>query len=91
MENKKNYALIFTYSFDPEVSVYPFETEEEAIEALEKSYTEELRIDIEENGWDSVGTIQPDKRYACIKTNFADRTDSTEMYVGNVHEWKNQS
>ena len=36
MEKTMSYAVIFTYSFDDEVAVYLFETEEEAKEEIEK-------------------------------------------------------
>ena len=43
-----NYAVIFTYSFDSEVSVYLFKTEDEAKKFLLDSLKEEVRIDIED-------------------------------------------
>lgn len=82
----KSYAVIFTYSFDSEVVVYLFDTVEEAREFLASSYREEMRIDIEENGWDSVGSIDESGDYASITTTFySGDTDITEMRVGNVY------
>ena len=86
MKADMNYAVIFNYSFDDDTPVYLFSTEEEAIKFLTESYREELRIDLEENEWDSVGEIQPDNRYARITTHFTDKDDITEMRVGNIYK-----
>lgn len=80
-----NCAVIFTYSFDSEVAVYLFEREEDAVKFLFDSYSEELRIDLYENGWNSVGEISPDGLYAKITTSFPDGEDVTEMYVGTIY------
>lgn len=45
----KYFAVVFTYSFDCDSSVYLFDTQEEAIKFMTESYKEELRIDKEEN------------------------------------------
>ena len=63
MVQTMNYAVIFIYSFDDEVAVYLFETEEEAKNFLANSYKEELRIDTEENEWNSEGTFSEDGWY----------------------------
>lgn len=84
-----NYAVIFTYSFDDEVAVYLFSTEDEAKKFLRESYLEELRIDTEESGWDSVGEISSDGWYAKITTNFysgCPHTDVTEFRIGNIYQ-----
>ena len=81
-----NYAVIFTYSFDDEVAVYLFETYDEALIFLTESYNEEMRIDIEENGWDSYGSIDENTGVAYIFTRFADHTDKTTMMIGNIYE-----
>lgn len=89
MEKTMNYAVIFTYSFDDEVAVYLFETEEEAKNFLESSYKEELRIDIEENGWHSEGTISEDGWYAKIEIYFGDggsEPNVTEFRIGNIYQ-----
>ncbi len=80
-----NYAVIFTYSFDEDVAVYLFDDEASAKKFLKESYEEELRIDIEENGWNSSGHINDEGNYAEIVTYFSDRTDITEMKIGNVY------
>ena len=69
-----NYAVIFSYSFDCEVAVYLFKTEEEAVQFLRDNYETELRIDNEENEWNSIGTISDDGWSAEIITSFGDRT-----------------
>ena len=89
MEKTMNYAVIFTYSFDDEVAVYLFETEEEAKNFLESSYKEELRIDTEENEWNSEGTISDDGWYAKIENYFGDEgsePDVTEFRIGNIYQ-----
>ena len=86
MEKIMNYAVIFNYSFDSDVAVYLFENEEKAKEFLKGSYEEELRIDTEENGWDSRGYINSDGTYAKIETLFSDHTDKTEMRIGNIYQ-----
>lgn len=81
----KSYAVIFTYSFDPDAAVYLFDTFEEAAEFLAKSFEEELRIDLEENKWNSVGSISEEHDYAKITTTFYDHEDMTEFHLGNVY------
>lgn len=80
-----DYAVIFTYSFDDECSVFLFNTFDEAMTFIKDSYQEELRIDIEENGWDSYGTINEESGIAEIFTRFADHEDTTTMRIGFVH------
>lgn len=83
-----NYAVIFSYSFDGDVAVYLFETEEEAVAFLRSSYEEELRMDIEESGWISSGEISDDGWYAKIETASMGcmGVDITEFRIGNVYE-----
>ena len=89
MEKTMSYAVIFTYSFDDEVAVYLFETEEKAKNFLISSYKEELRIDIEENEWNSEGTISDDGWYAKIENYYGDEgsePDVTEFRIGNIYQ-----
>lgn len=89
MEKTMNYAVIFTYSFDDEVAVYLFETEEEAKNFLANSYKEELRIDTEENEWNSEGIISKDGWYAKIENYYGDEgsePDVTEFRIGNIYQ-----
>ena len=74
----KSFAVVFTYSFDSDSSVYLFETEEEAKTFLRQTYEEELRIDAE-NGRDSEGFINEDGLYANITNSFDDGDDFTEV------------
>lgn len=82
----KSYAVVFTYSFDTDSAVYLFDTEEKAIDYMMKSLEEELRIDQEENGWDSTGYVTEDKMHAKIITHFPSGDDVTEMHIANVYE-----
>lgn len=81
-----NNAVIFTYSFDSEVAVYLFETWDKAWEFLKDAYENELRIDVEENGWDSYGFIDKEEGTAYIYTRFADNTDKTSMMIGTIYQ-----
>lgn len=81
----KDYAVVFTYSFDADAAVYLFDTVLEAREFLFKSYKEELRIDTEENGWSSEGYIQEDGMYAKITNHFQDGDDVTEFHLSLIH------
>ena len=81
----KSYAVVFTYSFDTDSAVYLFDTEDAAIDYMLESYEEELRIDKEENGWDSEGYVTEDDMYARIVTHFPDRDDITEFHIANVY------
>ena len=60
------YAVIFTYSFDTDASVFLFDKEEDALTFLRESYDEECRIEREENGWEIESEISTDGRYARI-------------------------
>lgn len=81
-----NYAVIFRYTFDEEVAVYLFATEDEAKKFLRESFEEEVRIDMEENGWDTNAYIDEDGRSAAIFNRFSDRTDVTYMDIGNIYQ-----
>lgn len=82
----ESYAVVFTYSFDTAAAVYLFDTLLEAREFMFKSYKEELRIDVEENGWNSEGYIQEDGMYAKITNHFQDEGDDvTEFHVANIY------
>ena len=80
-----NYAVVFTYSFDDDVAVYLFEDEFSAKDFLISSYKEELRIDKEENGWNSVGMLSDDGWYAKIATPFFEHEDVTEFRIGRIY------
>lgn len=82
----KSFAVLFTYSFDCDSSVYLFDTQEEAIKFMTESYKEELRIDKEENEWNTEEYMAEDKMYAKIVNHFADGDDVTEFHVANVYD-----
>ncbi len=81
-----NYAVVFTYSFDYDVTVYLFKNEEEAKEFLYNNYIEELRIDTEENKFDVDSYVSDDGWYAKIVSHFSDRDDITEYRIGNIYQ-----
>lgn len=82
--NNMPYAVVFPYSFDDETVVYTFATEEEARKFLEDSYTEELRIDTEENGWNSEGKKLSENHYI-ITNHFADHDDVTNFNFACIY------
>ncbi len=86
MINSK-YALIVTYSFDEEVPVFLFDTEEEAQNALKEMATKEHLID-KDNGWDTELKFSESGNYAQITNHFMDRTDVTKFYVGDIKDCK---
>lgn len=86
-----NFAVITTYSFDPETVVHLFEREDSAKDFLRKSYEEELRIDTQENGFDSEGRISEEGWYASITNHFNDHDDITEFRIGYVRDSKTES
>lgn len=53
---------------------------------MTESYKEELRIDKEENEWNTEGYMAEDKMYAKIVNHFADGNDVTEFHVANVYD-----
>lgn len=53
---------------------------------MTESYEEELRIDKEENAWNTEGYMAEDKMYAKIVNHFADGDDVTEFHVANVYD-----
>jgi hypothetical protein len=73
------------YSFDPSKIVNgPFNTEEEAWDAMESIADEEHRIDTDENGW----RTQIIKNKTCgeitIKNFFTAGTDVTEFFLFEI-------
>lgn len=82
----KNYAVIFRYTFDSEVVVHLFAELDEAQKFLRDSFNEEVRIDKEENGWDTNAYIDDDGMSAAIFNRFPDRTDVTYMDIGNIYQ-----
>ena len=80
-----NYAVIFRYTFDEEIVVHLFATIEEAKKFLKDCYEEEVRVDTEENGWDTHSYFSEDGLSAAIFNRFYDRTDITYMDIGNIY------
>lgn len=60
------YAVLFTYNFDNDSSVYLFDDFESAQEFLKNAYNEEVRVETEENGWDVDATHTDDWTFAKI-------------------------
>lgn len=85
------YVVVVSYSFDVEKSVWLFDTEEEAIEAIKKQFEEEKRIQIEENGRvlgeDIICVITEDGYYAKIVIDFEDDADVMEWTIGDIKNY----
>ena len=81
-----NYAVVFTYSFDLDSAVYLFHDFESAVSFLRNSYEEEVRIDKEENEWETISEITNDGRYAKITNIFCDHRDITEMHLASIYQ-----
>lgn len=88
-EARMNYAVVFTYSFNDDVAVYLFEDLESAEKFLVDNYREELRVDVQENGYITSSYITNDHRYAAITDHFEDHDDITEMYIGQIYDPEN--
>ena len=81
-----NFAVIVTFSYDPQVSVLLFEEWADAMEFVKKDILEEYRIDIEENEFDSEYVIYEDEGRAVLTTHGNDSTFVTEWRIGDVFE-----
>ena len=66
MKYLKDYAVVFSYSFDTDCAVTLCESLEQAIAYLKQSFEEELRIETEENGWEVETFHSEDWTYAEI-------------------------
>ena len=90
MPKRRLYPLVTHYSFDAEVPVWLFDTEEEAIAELRRQFEEEKRIELEENerteGEDIFFKISDDGTYASITHIIGDNEpdDVTEWTLGNL-------
>ena len=81
----KSYAVVFTYSFDSDVAVYLFDTEEEAKAYLLGCLHEEMRIQTEENCWDSEYTLTNDGWEATIISHMRFGDDVMKIRIGRVY------
>lgn len=85
MKSTQQYAVTVTYSFDADVVVYLFDDEDTAKGFLYSNYKEELRIDMEENGFNVESNISDDGWYAEIICYFNDHDDTTKFRIGRVY------
>lgn len=87
MENL--HVVAVHYSFDREVPIWLFKTEQEAIDFIRKDYERELKIEIEENdrelGNDIWAHISDDGTFAQIRVRYTDEDDDiTEWAIGDI-------
>lgn len=54
-------AVVLSYSFDDEMSVYLYNTRSEALRAAQDMYDEEYRIETQENGQEMGECVRPDE------------------------------
>lgn len=83
MENIK-YAVVTTYSFDPDVPVALFDSEEAAMAHMREQWEKEKRIDIEENGWTTEANFFEEEGRAEVKNTFPRPDGSVDT---NVTTW----
>lgn len=78
--------LVIHYSFDSEVPVYLFDSEEDAKKELKRQFDEELRIQTEENGHVLDEDIFTDvaEDWASITIYWDENKDVMEWAVGNI-------
>lgn len=81
-----NYVVMFTYSFDNDSAAYLFPDLERAVSFLKANYEEQLRIDIEENEWETISELRPDGMYAKITNIFCEHKDVTEMHIAPIYQ-----
>lgn len=88
--NRRLFPLVTHYSFDAQVPVWLFDTEEEAIAELKRQFEEEKRIELEENerieGEDIFFKISDNGTYASITyvVGGNEPDDVTEWTVGDL-------
>ena len=80
-----NYAVVVTFSFDPQVSVLLFDTWEEAMSFIKKDILEEYNTDLE-NGWDTEMAIFENEGRAILTNHFHDKDDITEWRIGDIFD-----
>ena len=78
----KQFAVVFTYSFDQDCAVYLFDTEVEAVNYLRENYEEELRIEREENNQNPIAYIEEDGWYAQITSG----DGSIYYHIANIYK-----
>lgn len=84
------FAVVTSYSFDPDHAMHIFGSEEAAKNFMKRDYENELRIDMEENGWESEGMLDMDSGKATIKNTFPNldgsvRTDITYWEITQTY------
>lgn len=83
--NNTRYAVVVTVSFDTQISVLLFNTQEAAMEFIKKDIVEEYESDIE-NGFDAEYVIYEDEGRAILTDHFGDTDDTTEWKIATVYD-----
>lgn len=87
---KDKYIVVVSYSFDPEKPLFIFDTEEDALDHIEKDFENEKRIEIEESGRilgeDLKCYFNRDEGYARmeITSRRTGEVDVTEWAIGDI-------
>lgn len=80
------YAVTFRYGFDRDTATYLFCDEEAAKKFLRDNFNQEVRIDIAENGWDTISEISDDGWEAKITNRFVDHDDIMELFISPIYQ-----
>jgi hypothetical protein len=83
--NNSKYAVVVTFSFDPQVSVLLFDTHEAAMEFIKKDIDEEHHEDLV-NEFDSEMTIYESENRAVLITHGESEDLITEWTIGTVYD-----
>ena len=84
--NNSKYAVVITFSFDPQVSVLLFDTDREAMNFIKNNVVDKWKIDTQENGWDSEYQIYETEGRAVLTTNRNSDSYITELKIGTVFQ-----
>lgn len=84
----KNYALVISYAADHDVAVYLHDDIELAEKELRCTYEDMMKV-CKEEGEYTVGSIEPDNRYAIIEVyedeSMEYKTDTIAYQIGSVY------
>lgn len=78
------YALVLTYSFDRDCQILTFSTEKEACDKCKEFAEEELRIEVEENKYNSELIHEEGWWYAAVISHFREGDDICYYHVAQI-------
>jgi len=82
------YAVVFTYSFDHDVAVYLYKTQDEAVQHLEDYLKERFAHEAtdQKTHYGISFDISEDGLYGTYKQHFLDHIETTTVRVGTVYD-----